>query len=41
MTTGNYFVQVAEFHACVDFGRRESPVTQELLDLPDVGVAFQ
>jgi hypothetical protein len=41
VTAGNYFVQVGELDACVDFGRRESPVAKQLLDLADVGVAFQ
>lgn len=41
MTAGDYFVQVAEFNERVDFGRRESPMTEELLDLTNVSAAFQ
>jgi len=39
--TGNYFVQIGEFHARVDFHRGKPAMAQQLLDLTDVGTAFQ
>src|SRR5882672_11038873 len=41
MTTGDDFGQVTELHARVDFRRRQAAMPQELLDLADVGPAFQ
>lgn len=41
MAAGDHFVQIGEFHARVDFRGREPAMAQQLLDLADVGAAFQ
>jgi hypothetical protein len=41
MAASDHFVQIAELDARVDFRGGKSAMTQQLLDLADVGAAFQ